>query len=308
MVVALVALRSGDLAAAPVAVMGAGAAVAAAAGRARNRPQVGYPWVLFSLACVAFILGAVLRQVLADHTLAPLADVATLSGYAATLGAFIGLLRCRQSTDRVVHELVDGAIVLISVSAAAVVFFTLPTAEEVGFSVPGVVQGAYPVVDAVMVFVAILLSWTSARRVTSFWLLGFSVVFILVGDLGYASIGTHGETVGSPLLDLPFVVAFTLFGAAALHPSMRQLSSVQQRPVPAWPRGRISLLVPVLLGPPLVAVSDGDSASTWIGSVATAVVTVLLLVRAVTAVQANARAQEGLRYQATHDQLTRLVN
>ena len=53
MVVALVALRSGDLAAAPVAVMGAGAAIAAAVGRKRNRPQVSYPWLLFSLACVA---------------------------------------------------------------------------------------------------------------------------------------------------------------------------------------------------------------------------------------------------------------
>ena len=308
MVVALVALRGGDLAAVPVAVMGAGAAVAAALGRVRNRPEVGYPWVLFSLACVAFILGAVLRQVLAGHTLAPLADVATFSGYAATLAAFIGLLRCRQSNDRGVHELIDGAIVLVSVGAAAVVFFTLPTAENVGFSVAGAVQGAYPVVDSVMVFVAILLSWTSARRVTSFWLLGFSVVFILVGDLGYAWIGTRGQTVGSPLLDLPFVVAFTLFGAAALHPSMRQLSSVQQRPVPAWSRGASGLLVPVLVGPPLLSLASDDPADTWVGAVAGASVTVLLLIRAVTAVQANARAQEGLRYQATHDQLTRLVN
>ncbi len=308
MVVAAVGLRHGDLAALPVAVMGAGAAVAAALGRVRNRPQVGYPWVLFSVACVAFIVGAVLRQALSGHPLAPVADVATMSGYAATTAAFIGLLRCRQSSDRVHHELIDGAIVLVSVSAAALVFFTLPTARVVGYSVTAVVQGAYPVVDGVMIFVAILLSWTSARRVTSFWLLGLSVVFILVGDIGYAFIGTKGETVGSPLLDLPFAVAFTLFGAAALHPSMRALSAVQQRPVPAWSRARIGLLVPVLLVPPVVGVAGDEAADVWIGAVAGAVVTLLLLVRAVTAVQANARAQEGLRYQATHDQLTRLVN
>ncbi len=308
MVVALVALRQGDLAAAPVAVMGAGAAVAAAVGRVRNRPQVGYPWLLFSLACVAFIAGAVLRQVLAGSPLAPLADIATLSGYAATLAAFLGLLRSRQAHDRGVHELIDGAIVLVAVGAAAVVFFTLPMAEAVGFSVTAVVQGAYPVIDSVMVFVAILLSWTSARLVASFWLLGFSVVFILVGDLGYAWIGTNGQTVGSPLLDLPFVVAFTLFGAAALHPSMRALSAVQQRPVPAWSRARIGLLVPVLLVPAVVVVYGEGRVHSWIGAGATVAVTCLLLVRAVTAVQANARAQEGLRFQATHDQLTRLMN
>ncbi len=111
MVVALVALRDTELAAAPVAVMGLGAAIAAAVGSVRNRPQVATPWRLFSLACMAFIVGAVLRQVLADSPISALADVATLSGYAATLSAFICLLRCRQSSDRAVHELVDGAIV-----------------------------------------------------------------------------------------------------------------------------------------------------------------------------------------------------
>jgi len=308
MVVALVALRDTELAAAPVAVMGIGAAIAAAVGSVRNRPQVATPWRLFSLACLAFIVGAVLRQVLAGNVLSPLADAATLSGYAATLSAFIGLLRCRQSSDRAVHELVDGAIVLVAVGAVALATLTEPTAEAVGMSWFAVVQGAYPVIDAVMIFVAILLSWTSASRVTSFWLLGLSVVFILIGDVGYAQLATQGETVGSPLLDLPFVVAFTFFGAAALHPSMRSLSAVQQRPVQAWSRGRVGLLVPMLIAPAIIAVGDDEKISTWIGATAGALVTVLLLVRAVTAVQDHAHAQEGLRYQATHDPLTRLAN
>jgi diguanylate cyclase (GGDEF)-like protein len=308
MVVALVALRSGDLAAGPVAVMGVGAAVAAAVGRRRNRPEVSYPWLLFSLACVGFIVGAVLRQALAGHPLAPLADVATLAGYLATAAAFIGLLRCRQSGDRRVHGVVDGSIVLVAISALALVTFTLPTARNGGWTELALVQGVYPVIDAVMVFVAILLSWTSARRVASFWLLGVSVVFILVGDTGYAWIGTQGHTVGSPLLDLPFVIAFTLFGAAALHPSMRILSAVQQRPVQAWSRGRVGLLVPMLLVPPVVLVWNDASPSTWIGAITGALLALLLLLRAVTAVQAHARAEEGLAYQATHDALTLLAN
>jgi diguanylate cyclase (GGDEF)-like protein len=308
LVVALVALRETDLAAIPVAVAGLGAAIAAALGRVRNRPQVSYPWLLFSLACVGFIVGAVLRQVLAGQALAPLADVATMAGYAATMGGFIGLLRGRQSNDSTVHELVDGAIVLCAVSAVALVTFTLPTVSNVGIGEFALVQGAYPVIDAVMVFVAILLSWTSARRVTSFWLLALSVVFMLIGDSGYASISTHGLSVGSPLLDLPFVVAFTLFGAAALHPSMRTLSAVQQRPVQAWSRGRIGLLVPMMLVPATVVLVDPEPSSAWVGSIAAAVIALLLLTRAVTAVQSHARAQEGLRYQATHDSLTRLAN
>ena len=266
MVVALVALRDTGLAAAPVAVMGLGAAIAAAVGSVRNRPQIATPWRLFSLACLAFIVGAVLRQVLADTPISALADAATLSGYAATMAAFIRLLRCRQSSDRAVHELVDGAIVLVAVGAVALATLTEPTTEAVGMSWFAVVQGAYPVIDAVMIFVAILLSWTSASRVTSFWLLGLSVVFILIGDVGYAHIATQGQTVGSPLLDLPFVVAFTFFGAAALHPSMRALSAVQQRPVQAWSRGRVGLLVPMLIAPAVIAVGDDEMVSTWIGA------------------------------------------
>ena len=308
MALTLVALRDSDLAAAPVAVMGVGAAAAAAVGRARNRPQVGGPWVLFSLACIAFIVGAVLRQALAGSVLAPAADAATLSGYAATVTAFVLLLRSRQSTDSAVHDVVDGGIVLAAVGSMAVVLFTLPTVQAVGLSVFSIVQGAYPVIDAVMVFMVVLLFWSSARWVTSFWLLAVSIVFILVGDTCYAWIGTQGRQVGSPLLDLPFVVAFTFFGAAALHPSMRGLSSVQLRPVPAWSRSRLRILVPALLVPLVVAVGTEGAEGTWVGACGSAIGTLLLLVRAVTAVQANARAQEGLRHQATHDPLTQLAN
>jgi diguanylate cyclase (GGDEF)-like protein len=307
MAVALVALRDSGLAALPVAVMGVAATVAATAGRIRNRPQVGYPWAFFAAACLSFIVGAVLRQLLAGQPLAPVADVATLAGYAATMGGFVGLLRSRQSIGRTVHELVDGAVLFASVTALALVLFTLPTVEHLGLSVTSVVQGAYPVVDALMIFTAILLSWTSASRVPSFWLLCLAVVSMLVGDVGYAWIGTRGQTVGSPLLDLPFVIAFSLFGAAALHPSMRQLSAIQIRPVQAWSGERLMLLATMLLVPPIIVVQSGADAD-WIASVAGVVCTMLLLVRAVTAVHDHARAQERLRVQAAHDPLTGLPN
>jgi len=50
----------------------------------------------------------------------------------------------------------------------------------------------------------VLLYWTSANRVVSFRLLAVTMTFMLVGDIGYAYIGTQGHIVGSPLLDLPF--------------------------------------------------------------------------------------------------------
>ena len=193
MVVALVALRDTELAAAPVAVMGIGAAIAAAVGLGAQPAAGGHPVA----AVLAGLPGLHRRR---RPAAGPGRQPAQPAGRRRDpvrlrrhlMAAFIGLLRCRQSNDRAVHELVDGAIVLVAVGAVALATLTVPTAEAVGMSWFAVVQGAYPVIDAVMIFVAILLSWTSASRVTSFWLLGLSVVFILIGDVGYAHIATQG--------------------------------------------------------------------------------------------------------------------
>jgi len=309
MAVALVVLRHSDLAAAPVALAGIAAAAAAAYGRWRNRPAVAWPWACFATASLSFIVGAVLRQVLSGTPWSPLADIATMTGYAVALAAFVGLLRRRQQAPTAAHhELIDAAILLVATSTLALELFTVPTVRAMGFSLAAVVQGAYPVVDAIMVFVVILLSWTSAKRVVAFRLLAGSVAAMLVGDVGYAIIGTRGALVGSPLLDLPFVVAFTLFGAAALHPSMRSLSALQLAPVPAWSRARLAVIVPMLLLPPGVAAAGTSGHSDVVGAAGTALVLGLILLRAVRAVHDHARAEEGLRHRASHDPLTRLVN
>jgi diguanylate cyclase (GGDEF)-like protein len=308
MAVGLVALRGSALVAAPFALTGVGTTVAVLVGRRLNRPAVTLPWTVCAVACTAFIVGAVLRQVLAGQPLAPLADAATLTGYAGTLTAFIALTLNRKGAGRALHELVDGLIVLAATGSAALVFFTLPTAHVMGLTPFAVLQGAYPVIDVALAFVTLLLSFTSANRAASFWLLALTVLGILVGDIGYAHIGTQGHTIGSPLLDLPFVLAFGCFGAAALHPSMVSLSAIQTRPVQAWSGGRLALLVPALLLPPAVVIVGNTTEAAWIGGTGAALVAVLLLLRALGAVHEHAESQHGLRYQATHDALTGLAN
>jgi diguanylate cyclase (GGDEF)-like protein len=110
-------------------------------------------------------------------------------------------------------------------------------------------------------------------------------------------------------MDLPFILGFAGLGAAALHPSMRSLSQPQLRPVQAWSNGRLAILVVAVLLPPTLLVAWYDSeAVSWVGAVSAALITLLLLVRAVGAVRGYARSQEGLRHQATRDALTGLSN
>ncbi len=305
----LVALRNSAWAALPLTVVGVGSTVLILVGRARNHPSSRLPWTLYSASCGVFILGAVLRQVLVGTHLAPLADVATLSGYGLVLAAFITMLRTRRGVRGGLHELLDGLIVVIAAGAVALVVFTLPTATYGDLSPFALLQGVYPVIDVCVLFVILLLSWTSANRVTSYWFLTGATLGTLTGDLGYAYIGTQGHLVGSPLLDLPFVFGFAFLGAAALHPSMASLTETQERPVQAWSRSRLALLSGAVLLPPTVVVGWAhSSAAIWIGATSGALVTLLLLVRAVGAVRGYARSQVGLRHQATRDALTGLAN
>jgi diguanylate cyclase (GGDEF)-like protein len=309
MALALVVLRDTGLATVPITVVGLTTAVAVVVGRYRNRPTVTFPWTMFALACVAFIVGAGLRQALEGQPVAPLADVFSLSGYAAMFIAFVALLRNRRADGAGPHELIDGVIVCVSAASAALVFLALPVVDAHGWSAFTVLLGAYPVIDVAVVFVAVLLYWTSANRVVAFWLLAVTMTAMLVGDIGYADLGTHGEVVGSPLLDLPFVVAFGCFGAAALHPSMTALSDIQPRPVQSWSRARLVVLIPALLLPPVVLiVSPRTAGANWVCGMTSAMIAMLLLLRAVGAVGEHSVSQQDLRYQATHDVLTGLAN
>jgi diguanylate cyclase (GGDEF)-like protein len=89
---------------------------------------------------------------------------------------------------------------------------------------------------------------------------------------------------------------------------MRQLSAIQTRPVQAWSRERLMLLTPMLLLPAVIVVVQSGPQGDWIAAVAGVLATMLLLVRAVTAVHDHARAEERLREQASRDPLTGLPN
>jgi len=307
--VLLVLLRDSPYAAVPLTVVGVGSTCLILFGRRRNQPSTRLPWNLYAASSAVFILGAVLRQVLVGSELVMLADAASLTGYGLVLGAFLAILRTRRGGLGVLHEVIDGLIVVIAACAVALVVFTFPTATVGDLTALALLQGVYPVIDVIVLFVILLLSWTSAERVPAYWLLAGATVATLLGDVGYAYIGTQGRLVGSPLQDLPFIFGFAFLGAAALHPSMASLTKTQERPVQSWSRPRLTLLVGALLLPPMVVVGWADSASAgWVGATAGAFITLLLLVRAVGAVRSSARSQEGLSHQATRDALTGLAN
>jgi diguanylate cyclase (GGDEF)-like protein len=291
--------------------VGIGSVVALVVGSRRNRADIRRPWALLAAACAVFLVGALIRPWAVDQEGATvlLADAFTVPGYVFMLLGLGGLLRARRGLER--HAFIDGLIVGVGVGVVFAVLFSLPAASIEGRpAAVSVLAGLYPLFDVVLVLMVASLAFSTAVRTPSYLLLVGCMSLLLLGDVAYAIIGATGDLSGSRLLDLPFLAGFVLIGASALHPSMVELGRAAPVPVQAWSWPRLVLIVPALAAPfTLTAlITEKSSTDRWVLAVGGAVLVSLLLVRAVSAVQAHSAAQRRYQHQATHDHLTGLPN
>jgi diguanylate cyclase (GGDEF)-like protein len=291
-------------------VIGLGAFAAPAIGIHRHRPAQPGPWLALLAAAVGFLIGIVVRPWSVEQTGAAAfaGDVFTMSGYAFLAVGLSLFLRGRQAVR---HAITDGVIVSVGAALLAVEFLALP-AMRIGSrpDTVSVLAGLYPIWDVVVLLLVLNLGFSTAGRLVAFRFLAASMVWLFVGDIGYAWIGAQGRLTGSELLDLPYLIGFTCLAAAALHPSMRDLAGAGPRPVQAWSLGRLSLIVPAL-ATPLIVMARGRPPHTVDQVVlvaGTAVLMTALLARAVSAVRSLSDIQRDLQHQARHDHLTGLPN
>jgi diguanylate cyclase len=291
-------------------IVGVGTAVAVWVGPRLQGARPRLPWQLLGWASVLFLAGALIRPWAAQQSgsAMALADVFTVPGYALLFLGFGGLLRARGSLER--HAITDGAIVCLGIGLISITAFGLPALEVEGRpKVVSVLAGVYPILDTAVLLVLVNLAFTTAVRTVSFRFLVATVGLLLVGDVGYAVIGASGKLSGPAWMDLPFLAGYTCLGCAALHPSVAELGQALSRPVQAWSRGRLVLLLPALAVPSvLVVVGRWSTGARWAIGIAGAAMVAALVIRATSAVTSYARAQEVFRYQATHDSLTGLAN
>jgi diguanylate cyclase (GGDEF)-like protein len=294
-----------------IAAVGAGTVWACFAGPRRFRAEPRSAWLLMGAAMLLFLIGVVIRPwVTARPPPAPLlADAATIPGYVLVTAFFAALLRARQSVER--HALLDGLIVCLAGGLVSALLLAAPALAITGRpAILSVLAGLYPLLDVILLLLVINLTFTASVFPPSLIALLGATSLLFVGDLAYAIIGAAGRTYASPLFDVPFILGFTLLGVAALHPSVVDLSRAARPPVQAWSWQRMSLLAPAMATPfvLLVTIGDRSAADRWIIGGTGALMVALLLVRAVSAVQAQVAAQLHSEHQARHDPLTGLPN
>jgi diguanylate cyclase (GGDEF)-like protein len=289
-------------------VIGCGTVWACFAGPLRLRAEPRAGWLMLGAAAAIFLVGVLIRPVVTEAGLPLLADCATIPGY-LLLYAFLGmLLRARQSVER--HAVLDGLIVCLAGGLASALLLALPAAEFPDRpAAVSVLAGLYPLFDVVLLLLVVNLTFTATTWPLSLAAFLGTMVLMFAGDLGYAIIGAAGHLYASPLLDAPYLLAYTLFGVSALHPSCTSMARAARRPVQAWSARRMALLAPALATPFLLLVVIGDDAGPRLAIGVTGVVIVtLLLVRAISAVRAQVAAQRYAEHRATHDPLTGLPN
>jgi diguanylate cyclase (GGDEF)-like protein len=300
--------------------IGLAAVVAALAALALHRPISRMPWLLMGAGQLAFVVGDVLWTVYTvqgEEPFPSVADIAYLAGYPLiAIGLTLAIRRRIAGGDRA--SLLDAAILATGASVAwwAVVLGPLAATldpEPLAFAI----SLAYPIGDLVLLGMALTLAVTPGAKGVSFRLLVLSLVVVLAGDLVFNVQSLDGTYVEGGWLDGLWLLGYTLFAAAALHPSMAEL--VEPRPVTVTLLGPVRLVllgIAMLVGPGLLMLQRSTTdAIVVVVATETAALSVLVLARLTGMVRHLAsdierrKALEAqLAFQAFHDPLTGLAN
>ena len=273
--------------------------LAIVAGVVANRPARLTPWLLLAAANLSFgagqlvlLLGTqVSHQILVFPVLADVCYLATYPIYAAALLIFI---RCRTAGyDR--RSLLDALTLTVGVGLLSWVFLILPYVHVAGLIWwQRAVAIAYPLGDVLVLALLARLLAPSSWRARSLQLLTLGTLGMLVSDVFFGLAQLHGGLRLGTATDLGWAVVYAAWGAAALHPSMTELT----RPIPQrltqGSRLRVALLLMAasLIAPAvLLAESVGKPVQdAGVIAVCSAVLYVLVLSRLADVAAAHRRA------------------
>jgi len=236
-------------------VIGCVAVIAGPVGIRMHGPNASKPWLLFSFGAALFVGSAVVRIIhgnlvgVTDPFPSP-ADVLGLGAYAASFLGAHALLHSRSRTvtrslnlDAGMIALGLGTFVWVYVMGPYVTDMSAPVAERV-------FNTAYSIGDLLLAFMIVRVALTPGRRPVAYYLLAAGAGATLIADT-LVILDLAGT------LSVPGRIAFAalplaLLGAAALHPTMSQLTEAVEAPKEILTTRRLTLMATAILLPPLV--------------------------------------------------------
>jgi len=293
--------------------IGASSVVAIVVGVHVWKPQKRAAWYLMALGQALFVAGDVITYNYQRLFHAPLpfpsiGDVLYLAVYPCLMAGILILVAAR-NPKRDGGSLIDSLIIATGFGAFSWVFIMSHLWHQAAGTslIVHTVSIAYPTMDLLLLAVIVRMALGAGRRSASFYLLLSSVVCLLVADTWY-SLVLVGAPDPSPALDIGWACFYILWGAAALHPSMRTMEERAAQP-PASNRARRTLLLVAALSTPclqLIQALRGQSIASPVAAAASILLIVLVFARLnnlFVDIDEHRKTEEGLehakaRYQA----------
>ncbi|MGH3136191.1 MAG: putative bifunctional diguanylate cyclase/phosphodiesterase [Gaiellaceae bacterium] len=228
-------------------------------GVAVNQPRSRMPWYFVAISglcgVAADALYAVELERVGEVPFPSEADFLALGSYVVLAAALLVMIRM-QAPGRDWPSLIDAGIVTVGVAIVGWMFLVQPRLMEESSALETAVALAFPILDVLLVSLAARMVLGPGLRSPAFAMVTTALVFQLVGDALYGFGSLHGwYRVGDPI-DLLFVLAAVLWGTAALHPSMVELTEPNLDPEQRLSGRRLAVLsAATLMAPAMLAVA-----------------------------------------------------
>ena len=222
-----------------------------------HRPGRRRVWIGWSISVGLFLLAGVVDLVLSGADgVSPYPSLATLIdflGYGTLIGTAYLMLRLRiTASDRTV--VADSLIGVGGVAVLVWVYVMVPYLQNDDLAVSGrIASAAFSILSLSFTMVIARLSFGPGVKSTAYRLLSLTAVGALGADIMDAIDLSGRHFPGQEQLSTFFpTVAFVAFGAAALHPTMVDLTTPARETVARMTRARWTVMVVSALIPPFV--------------------------------------------------------
>jgi signal transduction histidine kinase len=232
------------------------------------RPADPFAWCLVAAGLFAFFLGEATWDIyaigLGQDPFPSLADLFYLSGYVILAAGVLLLIRGRSSRRSLARaSLLDAAIVTVAAAVLSWIFLIDPYASDNSLSfVERALSAAYPLGDLLLLTLLGGFLFAPGRTSPAFWLLAGGIATNLVIDTASGALELAGSYGSEIWLTLGWLLAYILFGCAALHPSMSVLAKSEPTGDGGITRLRLGTLAAASLTAPTVLALDATLGET----------------------------------------------
>jgi diguanylate cyclase (GGDEF)-like protein/PAS domain S-box-containing protein len=286
--------------------LGLSSVMATLVGVRRYRPRQPAAWYLLAAAALCFCGGdtslSVMTLMMSDGLPFPsVADLFYLLSYPFFAGGIFLVIRAR-SSSRDIPSLIDAVIITTGLSLLSWVYLIVPNYQAGGLdALQRITSVAYPLGDVLILAMLTRLVAGGGLAIRSMQLLMTGAIGLMGADVLYGLIRLNGVWHVGTAVDAGWAIFYVAWGAAALHPSMRQLSEVVPLSAASASRLRITVLACASLIAPTVLLvqsqrhKDINATTVAIFSAALFILVLTRMSGILTAHQQSVRREQALR-------------